>query len=330
MGLKNMLEKPELKKILEPIKPTKYQFTNNLEFFISSFSKKYTLLAPNNLTNKSDGRLVGIAFDYMARFIIAKNIENNKSAVLEDMVCEKALDKLKNIINNKKLNFYKTSYTNGIMTIKDYIINKSKNYSNVLPFALLFAKLEQIQRLPLTTIDAKSILESERTRDLEMEEDLKNNCEVFEKKFIKSKIVKKDSIVVFNPHFGIWSIKCFGADADVFIDGVLYDFKCTSTYGYRSSDVLQICGYYLLHKLSQSSNNKEYDELAPLKNMDFKAIALYKSRFGVIERFDVDNFEKEKLEEVIEQTKMFIEKYYYFNKIMPSLLIETYLENKDK
>lgn len=309
MGLRRMLENTDLKKIVKPIIPSKYEFTTNLGWNIEAFSKNYQELAPNNLSDKGNARLVGTAFDYMARFIIAKNIEHNKKMVLEDMLCEKAFDILAVSLNEKELEYYQMCYTEAVMMVEDYIVHRTNSYYNILHHAFLFANLEQIQRASLM-VDAQSVLKHNYMSDTELEEDLKKNCEVFEQAFITSGIVKKDSVVVFNPHFGIWSVKCFGADADVFIDGVLYDFKCTPVYGYRSKDVAQICGYYLLHRLSKIENDKEYEELAPIKNMDFKAIALYKSRFGAIERYDVSKFEKEKFEGVMEQAKMFIDKYY--------------------
>lgn len=324
MGLRRMLENTELKKILKPIIPSKYEFTTNLGRDIEAFSKKYPLLAPNELTDKGNGRLVGIAFDYMARFIIAKNIEHNKKFVLEEMVCEKAFGILADNLNEKELKYYQMRYKEAVMMVEDYIMSRTNCYYDILNYAFLFAKLEQIQRVQLM-VDVKSVFEQDY---MELEKDLKTNCEVFEQAFIESGIVKKDSIVVFNPHFGIWSIKCFGADADIFIDGVLYDFKCTPVYGYRSKDVAQICGYYLLHRLSQISDNKEYEELAPIKDMDFNAIALYKSRFGVIERYDVSKFEKEKFKEVMEQASIFINRYYN-NTMKLSLFMKKYSEGKN-
>lgn len=329
MGLKSMLQNKELKEILKPILPSKYAFTTNLGWEIDAFSKHYTLLVPNELTNKSDARLVGIAFDYMARFIIASHIKNNKKSVLQDMVCEKAFHILKNVLADDELHIYKMLYKEAIIKIEDYIMNISNSYYILIPYAFLLARLEQVMRV-YPMVEASSILNYENTKDMELEEDLKKNCEVFENVFIRSGLVSKDSFVVFNPHFGIWSHKCFGADADIFIDGILYDFKCTTKNGYRSEDVAQICGYYLLHRLSKTTDNEGYEELAPLKDIDINAIALYKSRYGTIERYDIAKFDKRKLEEVIEQVRIFIDKYYYYNNIINiNNLWQEYLKNKD-
>lgn len=325
MALKNMLEKTELRKILESIVPTKYQYMSNLHFSVRLFSKDYPLLAPNELTNKKDSSIIGIAFDYMARFIIANHIEKDKMKALKNLVCINAFGILKNILSHEQFEFYKMQFFKAGSIIRDYIINKTDNYNDIIPYVFILAKLEQIQRTyPL--IEPKSILQDwNNARRTELEQDLKKNCEVFEDIFIKSQLVKKDSVVVFNPHFGMWSIKCGGADADIFIDGVLYDFKCTLSYNYKFLDSAQICGYYLLHNLCKSDKDYEdNEELVPLRNMDIKAIALYKSRFGVIEKYNI-NFDKEIFENVMETARKYINEYYE-NSINYEKLNEEFLQ----
>lgn len=317
MGLKTMLQNTDLKKILKPILPTQFTFTTNLDWNIEAFSKNYKLLVTNELTDKGDAKLVGIAFDYMARFIIANHIEHNKKSALQNMVCGKVFDKLKNVLTNDLLDKYKIWYVDIITRIEDYIMNGSNGYYNIIPDVLTLARFEQIWRV-YGIGDITSILKHGNIKNLELGEDLKKNCEIFEKVFIESGLVKKNSTVVFNPNFGVWSYKCFGADADIFIDDVLYDFKCVTKNGYRIDDVAQICGYYLLHRLTQMTDNEdefedEGDAPVPLKNMTIKAIALYKSRFGAIEQYNVNKFDKEEFELVLEQVREFINKYYYTN-----------------
>ncbi|WP_238900718.1 hypothetical protein [Clostridium sp. YIM B02500] len=333
MGLKNMLKNPELKSIIKPILPTKFTFTTNLGWDVEAFSKYYKLLVPNELTNKSDARLVGIAFDYMARFIIANYIENDKESVLQDMVCEKAFGVLKNVLKDELFIRQKEIYENKKKNIENYIFNCSvDDYYTIILDVLTLARLEQIYRTGITNI--RSIIKDARVKNLELEKDLKKNCEIFKKVFIDFGLVSENSVVVFNPHFGVWSYKCFGADADIFIDGVLYDFKCVSKNNYKIDDIAQICGYYLLHRLTQMKDNTEEieDEVkvsAPLKNMSIKGIALYKSRFGAIEKFDINKFDKEELDLVLEKVRKFINKYYDYNSnINLNDLWQEYLKSK--
>ena len=330
MGLKSMLKNPEIKNIIKPILPTKFTFTTNLGWNVEAFTKNYTLLATNELTDKGDAKLVGIAFDYMARFIVANHIEHNKKSVLENMVCEKVFDLLKNDVFDRT----KRLYEDKIKRIENYILNCSTDdYDTIILDVLTLARFEQIYRCGIAYIIP--IIKDAHIKNLELREDLKKNCEIFKKVFIDSGLVKKGSIVVFNPNFGVWSYKCFGADADIFIDGVLYDFKCVSKNSYRIDDIAQICGYYLLHRLTQMKDNAEGFEdksnaPAPLRNMTIKAIALYKSRFGAIECYDVNKFDKEKFDEVLEQVRVFINEYYDSNITMNiNDLWQEYLKNKN-
>ena len=76
---------------------------------------------------------------------------------------------------------------------------------------------------------------------------------------------------------------CGGADADIYIDGTLYDFKCTKREGYVWKDVSQILGYYLLDCISKDSKDREND----LDKYEIRRIAFYKARFGEVEYYDV-------------------------------------------
>ena len=49
------------------------------------FSKEYTEKFPYNLDVPYDSTLVGTAFDYLARFEIARNIDNNKQSAYEKL-----------------------------------------------------------------------------------------------------------------------------------------------------------------------------------------------------------------------------------------------------
>lgn len=61
--------------------------------------------------------------------------------------------------------------------------------------------------------------------DIEVINDLRILCNVFQNNFINSGVFKEYNDVIFNPKFGIASMCCGGADADLFMDGTLYDFN---------------------------------------------------------------------------------------------------------
>jgi len=60
------------------------------------FSKEYEELVPYSLSSPFQASLVGTGFDYLARFIIAKNINNkqDKKTAYSNLVAEKGLIKL--------------------------------------------------------------------------------------------------------------------------------------------------------------------------------------------------------------------------------------------
>lgn len=133
--------------------------------------------------------------------------------------------------------------------------------------------------------------------------ELRNLFIVFKEEFINN-IVKKESSVVFNPEFGLASELVGGADADIFIDGVLYDFKTTKNRGYVGKDVYQIIGYYLLNEITKKhkrSWNKRYLEISPLIIHDINKIAFYKARFGEIEYLDISFLEEINKKAIVER-----------------------------
>ena len=69
----------------------------------------------------------------------------------------------------------------------------------------------------------------------------------------------------------------------IYIDGTLYDFKCTKREGYVWKDVAQILGYYLLDCISKDNKDREND----LDKYEIRRIAFYKARFGEVEYYDV-------------------------------------------
>ena len=87
--------------------------------------------------------------------------------------------------------------------------------------------------------------------------------------FVDAGLIKVDSNIVINPIFGKNTSMAGGADGDLIIDDVLYDFKSTKRLYLESKSLQQLWGYYLLNLLSGRQYNIEH-------------LALYYSRFGAI------------------------------------------------
>ena len=114
-------------------------------------------------------------------------------------------------------------------------------------------------------------------------------CNAFKNTFIEKDLVHTTSLVIFNPMFGIGSLACGGADADIYIDGVLYDFKSTKTIGYNKLDVAQLSMYYYLNIIASYAEHCKIP--ATLKDYNILKIAFYKARFGEIEYCDTTFFD---------------------------------------
>jgi len=91
---------------------------------------------------------------------------------------------------------------------------------------------------------------------------------------------------------------CGGADADIFIDDTLYDFKCTKSRGYRWLECSQIVSYYLLNIIDIQCGGIGIGD-----GYNIDKLAIYRSRFGEIEIIDVGLLDDTKVEQAIEELR---------------------------
>lgn len=315
----------EFQNIVDELIPSKMNF--NTLSGKKSFSNEYELLCPYTLKNSYQASIVGAAFDYLARILTAKIITKNKDLSYINLVAHKGLCFLEKRIDpklHKKLKdkyiknlsiFIETAYSdlspinNNFFDIcyydeefkafKLFLENSLHSEEKVIDFnslckaAYYFACLENIQRNGLLTENTIDTLLSSPPKFII--DDLKNLCFVFKNTFIDSNIITPDSTVIFNPTFGTILPLCIGgADADIYIDGVLYDFKTTKAYTYKKKDAAQIICYFLLHLGAIANGDK-----SPLNHYIIHRIAFYKSRFGEIEYVDTTSLKKDQILKVL-------------------------------
>ncbi|AOA54393.1 hypothetical protein MKS87_11740 [Bacillus subtilis] len=289
----------EFKNILasiEPLKEDYYTLSGNLPF-----SKEYSTYVPYALENQYDSSLVGVAFDYLARFRIGQF--TNKEEARDHLIAYKGLRKLSNKTKNYSLT--DTFYIPLINDILDFIRSESKISPDICQIALKLAKLEQLYRsrtIGETNVDFYTCIDSSD----EIVNDLISLLEVFENKFINSGILTKNSEVVFNPSFGISSPLVGGADADIWIDGTLYDFKTTKKNSLDKNDNLQLIGYFILNELAQ----EVHAAIGAPPLLDIDRLGFYKARYGEIEFYDI---EKLITKEMRDQTLVELAKYFSKN-----------------
>ena len=303
MSLTSLI-KGEFKDFFKEIIPTKKEFKTFSG--TRAFSKDYIEHVEYKLENPYNSGVIGTAFDYLARWLIAKNINGEKKDAYSNLVAQNGIKYCEIIAQQNKKGSIRKRYDNGINCV-ELFVNGSNNKVQTIKTAIFFAKLDRIWRSGTHIIDIEKLLEVEE----EVFTDLVALIDVFQTKFIDSGVVTETSIVVYNPSFGGASYLCGGADADIYIDGTLYDFKCTKKVGYVWNEVAQILGYYLLDNISKGNNDPTND----LGECEIKRIAFYKARFGEIEYYDVS---KENYLNAIEQLAEMLgkDKYReYFDKI---------------
>lgn len=267
--------RPAFRTILNELKPLKSDFTtiSGRKPFFNTCTKHSYLLE-----TKYDAQLVGFSFDYLARFMIARKISRNKIQATEHLVADAGLHAL--LKNGEVKGFdVEGAHKSCKNTIHAYINGDSDDFGSLIRSAVFLSRLEHVYRSRL--LPTREYLEGwfENVPNT-INQDLTQLCNDFETEFMNI-LVHDDSEVVFNPCFGRASEIVGGADADIYIDGALYDFKTTKKNGYLSNDVMQIVGYYLLDRINTEQFNGK-----PVGS-GIKTLGFYKARFGEIELVDV-------------------------------------------
>lgn len=269
-----------------------------------AFSMEYQNLVPYSLSKTYYASVVGICFDYLARFMIARYIKNAKvkKRAYENLVAEQGLEIFRYFIREKSIyQEIEENYKEGLNLCARFINNKRSDFDKIINFSGHLASLEVIARTGMPPTDLRASFLDDT--NIEITEDLKKLCNVFEEKFINSALLNEKSEVIFNPNFEIASISCGGADADIFIDGTLYDFKCTKNRNYDWVQCAQLVGYYMLNVINTRCGGKGMGKDNYRKQYEIDRVSFYRSRYGEIETLDIKLLDKNKLEDGIEEVR---------------------------
>lgn len=279
MSLTNIIQYDECKSFFKMNSPQKKEFKTLSEK--KPFSKDYEQIAEYTLSSPHYSSVVGTAFDYLARWIVANNVLGNRENSYEDLVAEGGLSACTYAAKEKKIDLMK-KYKDAILICKGFVMGE-RTIDEIIKVSIFFAKLEHARRMVIRPfdVDIEYILACEE----EIVKDLYNLVKVFEQKFVIGGLITNKSEVVYNPTFGGASIICGGADADIYIDGTLYDFKCTKKTGYAWNESAQLLGYFLLDVIAKKY--KDGDNC--LNGHEIKRIAIYRARYGEIEFVDIQD-----------------------------------------
>lgn len=276
----------EVKKVISSISPTNSMFeTISGSFPFSEAS--YKQLVPYKLKEVRNSSLLGTAFDYGARALISRYVEDDGKAI-KGTVAESAVLILVNKISNRneKQNLI-DSFKYYRSCLESYVLGYEYRDDYMIDACIYFSILESSLRSHSDNVNINKI----DIIDAEVKEELKSLLHLFRLRM--PNVVRYDSKVIYNPKFGRASMAVGGADADIWIDGTLWDFKTTKSCSFNSLDAKQLIGYYLLHRVDEESGR--LGEIAR-SYQDIQKIGFYKARFGEFEVLDLSKYSKEKLD----------------------------------
>ncbi len=300
----------EFQKILKESVPSKASFST--VFGSAPFTTDEPLIA-YSLVNSAEAGLVGTAFDYLARAMVTQVLDKGKDPAWMNLKAQQGIARIEKRATSKERKELKSKYVDFLTDYLDYIYSNyaeitfrieemdeyeakasqkfllkalMSNYQPIIdvcrliPAAVFFARLEQVFRIGGILADGgvKELMEPPSDRIVE---EIAAMCKLFQQRFIENGLVKPESIVVFNPSFGSLSLVCGGADADIYVDGTLYDFKSGKGHGYAWKEVAQIVAYYYLNLLCSWYGQSK----APAQLQEYRilSLAFYRARYGEIE-----------------------------------------------
>lgn len=283
-----------IKEIIKSLVPKKEHFYSTDQCYC--FDSKKIPSVPYELDAKQKAGICGTAFDYLARFSIARIVDHNRNTVLEHLTAENLLTHKSFLLkgNDSYIQDLKNRYNDLLTPINNYILGAPIDEDILITSSIILSKMEMISRGNDFSASVSYLFENDSELDC-ITTELKKMLRSFEKTFLP--LIHKDSIVVYNPVFGIGSHMIGGADADIYIDGVIYDFKTSIKNGWNGGDVAQVIGYFLLDKISKQIN----DDLDDLLEYPVKKVALYKVRYSEIAFFDVSNLSQSSVDEAAKE-----------------------------
>jgi hypothetical protein len=279
----------EVKEIIKSISPRKSDFKtySGIPSFIN-----YQSISEIQLLNSYDSSVVGTVFDFLAKIVCAYYTDTALSAK------EFEKPKINMFLAETKNKSLLTLYKDIQNQIDSLLANKEKTLeiNDIFISGIIFmAKLENLWRSGFLPVAQKTDLV--KSMNKMVYDDINFLINGFNHAFIKTDLIKTDSLITYNPRFSAnINIALGGIDADICIDNTLYDFKSTKNHGFMIKDSLQITSYYifyLMDKIMRSTVNMQRHQI--------DRIALYKARFGQVEYFDVKNIPKDDIKYVISE-----------------------------
>lgn len=257
------------------------------------FSEEYSLKVPNYILLKSGSSIVEVAFNYLARFMIARIINKNKINFISNLNAEDGIDYFKE--EDQKLIF--EQYDIYLEEVEHYINGSDEiSLKELTKVACFLSRLEHAKRK--NWIPIEQTLKFIKKEDKEILNEVNHLGIVFYDDFIFKNMVKENSVVVFNPYFGRYCKNLKPFISLVYIDGVLWNLKTTKINVKNSEDLTKMWQYLVFHSVCKITGEQNYS----LRNLEIKALAFFKARFGEIEFLKTKDIDKNELTKACETT----------------------------
>ena len=220
--------------------------------------------------------LVGTAFDYLLRFYLKRL---NPNAIDKTWVAEDAVRQIPGTFGwASPYSIFGRSWYQNIHGKSLVALHQAKKLyaeylklgqitKEILRSSILLAQLDKIFREGRLDKNFGDVDENDIV-------DLENLIHLVSPNKFSVK-----NICLLNPTFGKASELVGGADADLFIDGLLIDIKTTKYLKFDRPMFNQLVGYYLLHKIGGIGDLPG--------NYEINKLGIYYSRHGELFTFDI-------------------------------------------
>lgn len=296
MSVASILKKndwPEIKEFLKESSP------DILDFFdigTADETSNYEKNADEELT-LSDATRIGDYSEFLFALSLCRKIEQHKDRALSslmstlDFAWMQQMGFSERVINKAfEIKATLTSYANGTET--DF---------SALVYASHFSSV--IDKSPFTGVSIAEDMLFEEVPSI-IQNTLRAMVEKFENTFSENGLVNPNSIVLYHPTFEPWGTYLGGAEADLYVDGCLYEIKSGKREKNKWIDVGQVYAYYLLNQLCERYKEETtVSDLTESFNIGCSVdeIAIYYSRTGVLKKCPIKlfNYYRKKQDEVL-------------------------------
>ena len=266
----------------------------NRKYFISStgypaFSKSIPVLVPCGGISSYESGQIGEISDFLFCLEIARYIDSNKEDVFDSLTWRAI--QLYNGCIKRQLEAETQSqesigmFYNAVSCCRNYIHGVNCDIKDLINYANIIIRAEHYFHYTEHYTFKEYLTKLFMPCPNHLIADISQLVNVFIDCFITSGLVRKNSSVICHPWFEPWSSELGGGIADLYLDGVLYDFKSTKKTGYSWEDVGQIYAYYILSQLCA----KHPTESSFWANYPVHAISLYYARLGDVETCCLSN-----------------------------------------